>query len=67
MGNKEKIPNSGSRQRVKGQTILTTNANSKLSENEVTVLVTTCPMCAKPHCTDAMCLDPKRRQSEEDS
>ena len=39
MGNKERVPNSGGRQRIKGQTILNTNANE----------VTPCPMCAKPH------------------
>ncbi|XP_028404013.1 uncharacterized protein LOC114526628 [Dendronephthya gigantea] len=44
-GKAEGVPSSGGKQHVKGQTILTMNANSKPPGNEVA----TCPTCAKPH------------------
>ena len=44
-GKAERVSNSEGKQRVRGQNILTMNANSKPPGNEVT----TCPMCAKPH------------------
>ena len=58
MGNKERVPNSGGRQRIKGKLFLIPMP-MKLHHVQ----------CALNHihCTDVMYLNPKRRKSEENS